>query len=204
MSKKVILGIVIGILVLVVGVIAGLKISREEKIPDVVELEEYVDSILSWETIITKVPKLEGYEVKEWINVRGEEGEIIITPDSPVLWSSRREISESSTNIPGGFRDFSVWIGFFESEAALEEQIKAGPFKVQREVEVTTGFLEEKEPFWDGRERNLLVVLVAKGRLWVQFTAITYFEDSEGEPLATKAELEELISLVKERLLELE
>jgi hypothetical protein len=74
MNRKAIL-IVIGISIVVgVTVISGLRMGRQEKIPDAAELEEYVDSILDWETIVAGVPKLANYEVDEYLVVRGRPG----------------------------------------------------------------------------------------------------------------------------------
>lgn len=205
MRKKLILGL-IGILILTAGVTAGLGILHEEKIPDKALLGEYVNSILNWETVEEKVPKLAGYEVYDSIAIRGEEsGDIILPPYSSALWISHREVGESGMDVPGGLRSFVVNILFYESEAAMEKKIRGlslAGFELQEEDQVTIGFSEGKEPFGDGRDIHLLEAFVGKGRLWVVFTVLTYFKGSEGEPFAERAELEELVSLVKERLLD--
>jgi hypothetical protein len=195
-SKKVILGIVIGSLILAVGVIGGLRILREEEmLPD----KALIDSILSWETIVAKVPKLAGYEVEEDIILRGETGKAIpitITSDHPFLWLSVRELGESDP-----FRAFTVSIALYESEAALQEQIRVIPlagFEVQ-ENQVTTGFAQRTDPeLIPGRAGTVLEAFAAKGRLWVSFVVTT---DLEADPFAERAEIEELIELVKERII---
>ena len=176
---------------------------REDRIPeaDVELIEEYVDSILDWETIVAKVPKLAGYEVDEEISVRGERGNstAILLDDSPFLWLSIRGFGEYDP-----FRAFTVNIGLYESEAALQKQIRVIPlagFEVQ-EDQITTGFSEKTVPqLIPGRAGTVLKAFAAKGRLWVGFVVTT---DLEADPFAEREELEELIELVKEKMIKIE
>jgi hypothetical protein len=145
-----------------------------------------------------------GYEVKEDISVRGKEGgQVTITLDSPLLWIFDRWVSEGNMRIPGEYHSFWVWIGFYESEAALQKQIKVIPlagYEVQEDQnKVFTGFFEGTIPSVNGcREGTLLKAFAAKGCLWVEFMVDT---DVEGDPFAGRQELEELLSLVAERLI---
>jgi hypothetical protein len=198
--------IVVGILIVVsMAVTADLGMRRPQEILDAekAELEEFACSILDWETIVSVVPKVAGYEMDESTSIRGKPSPVTITSDSPVIWRCSREVSEDGVDVPGGFHCFEVLISFWESEAAVREETERNSewgFEIQ-EDQVTTGFFEEKAPFGDGRDRNVLQAFAAKGRLRVRLSVITYFDGSEGEPFAGRAELERLIELVKERLI---
>jgi len=200
--------IVVGILIIVsMAVTAAPGMWRQEEIPDASELREYFDSILDWETVVSVVSKVASYEVDEYISIRGDPSSVVkITSDSPLLWMSLREVGEDSTDVPGGFHCFSVGISFWESEAALQEEIRRNSewgYAIQ-EGQVSTGFLEEMAPFGDGRDRNVLEAFVVKGRLKVRLVVTTYLNGDEGEPLAERAEVEELIELIKEGLINID
>lgn len=196
MRKKVTL--VIAILALLVGGLYALSISSAERIPEKngVLIKEYIDSFLDWETIIARLPNLEGYyEVEEIISVRGDmKAKIRIRPDSPLLWMSNRGVIACESE---PYRIFEVQIALFESKGLLKKQIDVIPlagFEVW-EDEVTVGFFEEitHEGFIN------LQAFAAKDRLWIRFVIKT---EAGAEPFAERAELEELIDLVKEMLLE--
>ncbi len=199
MSGRIALGMVVGVLILA-GIVSGsLGISHGEELsPD----EAVVDSTISWETVVSQVPKVAGYEVEKDISIRGKGGgQVTITLDSPLLWIFSRWVSEGDPRIPGEYRDFQVWIGFYESEAALQEDIKViplGGYEVQEDQnQVFTGFFEGTCLSMLGREDPLVQAFAAKRRLWVRFTVYT---DVEGDPFAGRQELQELTSLVAERL----
>lgn len=165
------------------------------------ELEEYADSILDWDSIVARVPRLEGYEVRGGLSIRGRKGNpITITHDSPFLWLYTRSVAEDT---PSRW-SFTLNLGLYESEAALREQIRIIPlagFEVQEdEGNVTTGFCDGSYNDMDGRERIILDAFAARQRIWVRFVVTT---DLEGNPFAGREDLEELIELVRERLLDM-
>lgn len=203
MSKRTTPVVVIGILVIVVGLVAGLRISREGKISEA-QVEEYAESVLPWEIVVEKIPALAGHEVRKIVSTRGGEGQsITIDSDSYLLWLLLRSVDEGDLTVSGEYRGIEVVVRYFESEAALQEAVARSPlagYEV-RDGEVIIGFLEGTFPA-AGRVRggNLLRAFVAKQRLWITFTFVTGFE---GDPFIKRAELEELVELVKERLLEM-
>jgi hypothetical protein len=131
--------IVVGILIIVsMAVTADLGMRRPQEIlaAEKAELEEFARSILDWETVLCVVPKVAGYEVHQYTAIRGKPAIVIIDPDSSLLWLCERGVSESGPDVPGGFRDLSVGISLFESEAAIEEEISRNVwwgFNVQQE-----------------------------------------------------------------------
>jgi hypothetical protein len=196
-NRKVILAVVIGSLILAAAAIGVLRTLHEETLPD----QALIDSILSWETIVEKVPKLAGYEAEEDLILRGETGKVIpitIPSDDPYVWESIRDVGEYDP-----FRSFTVSIVLYESEAALQEQIRVIPlagYEV-REDTVTTGFLDRTYPeLIPGRAGTVLKAFAAKGRLWVSFVVTT---DLDADPFAVKSELEELIQVVEDRIVDI-
>lgn len=179
-----------------------IEIEYPEPDPALVEeLEEYADSILDWDFIVAGVPRLEGYEVRGGMSIRGRKGNsVTITHDSPFLWWYTRSVAEDTPFR----RSFTLNIGLYESEAALREQIRIIPlaeFEVQEDEDnVTTGFYEGSYIGMDGRERIILDAFAARQRLWVRFVVVT---DLEGNPFVERQDLEELIELVEERLLDM-
>lgn len=185
------------LLTLAIGVHGGLVILGDEQLVQTRQalLSEYVDSIIDWETVVSEVPSLAGYEVDEYVSIRGKkECYVIITPDSPILWTSSRWVSRRDP-----YRSFGISVDAYDSLSAFREAtrlVSRVGYEVQ-EGKVTTGFHEEDYLEHDGTERTVIRAFAARHRITVSFTVRT--EHGAG-PLVQRAEIEKLVELVKERL----
>ena len=178
MNRKVVLVIVIVGLMLIMGML------NERNIPSEEEVVALVDSIISWEAVISMVPKLASQPVEESVCVQ----EKIPSGDpDPWRWQSNRMVWTGNVNIPGEYRCFSIEIFFYERV-------------VNDSNSVTIGNITRIIPLIDGREATQFRISASKGHIWVGCTILT---DVEGEPFATRKELEGLMKLVEERLLEI-
>ena len=182
MNKKFCLGVVS---ILIILLVYGL--------PNTARIEECVDSILPWEIITDSVPKLAGYEVKEFIDPPGFE---TIFPENPYIWTSERKVEEGDKNVPGEFRSFSVSIRFCKRGRGI--QGNGVTTNLSEEIIPLINILDEDLSSIYSREGTLIYAFAARGRFWITFIVLT---DLEAEPFAERAQIEELIALVKERLL---